>query len=265
MRDAIVQTSAMRAFGRHLREFHAIPSEPHAGIIAVLSYAPGCGVTTAMTQYSAVSGVPLFTPRPCASDRAFLNALHQSVIGWSGDTYHGVEPIFTNIVTEFATMPDPTLIVEEPENMTPRHLALFRNLADSGRVRLIVCSRGPLFQGLAAPKTSELACLASRTRVRVELPAPSSPDVKLLADGLCECRFADDVLAEIFSRTGSSIRAIVGELESIERGALPVGIQDIDLQAWSKLTAVKTDTARALPAPPVRKAITSIASVRRVA
>ncbi|HLW71366.1 MAG TPA: AAA family ATPase [Candidatus Binataceae bacterium] len=254
MRDLIAATSLMRAFEKGLKDFYAIPPEPYACSVAIfVSGQSGIGTTTAAAQFAITTDAALFTPPPNATDRTWLDRLYESVVGGEPAQW-GPDSRWREIERELKRRDGRALIADEIENMNHGQLESMRHICDRARAKLILCSRGSLLRALKAAATAEMQVLSSRAHVRVELPAPSLRDVKLLAQELSEVEIAGDLASDIFKRAGASIRAILHELQAIEQAALFADVKSLDLAGWIKmLGGVKAEAK--LPAP--LKAITA--------
>jgi hypothetical protein len=247
MRDLLIAaTGPWRATERGFKESQAMHREMHACSVALFSSeVSGNGLSTGFSEYSTITDVPLFVPLPGASEPVFWDGLYEAVCRcrashWRSDTR--LREICGEMERrEMETGAVPTLLVDDADFLLKKHalyLECLRYVMDRVRGRLILGSSGPLYKALAAAKPGAgLECLASRTRVRVEIPSPTVNDVKLLARELIpEIEIAGDLAREISERLYVSTRTIIDDLRAAEQTALVAGLTSLNLENYKTLT-----------------------------
>jgi DNA transposition AAA+ family ATPase len=126
-------------------------------------------------------------------------------------------------------------------------LNLARDISDITRCLIILLSVDRLAARFARPGPYT-ATVTSRLAARVQFRRASLDDALLLAKGLLEIAFEEDLIADCLARSEGSLRLLLSLFNEIEGMAIAAGINRLSLTKWRQMSALS-----GLPAKPERR------------
>jgi len=203
--------------------------------LIVVDGLPGLGKTETVQHFAAQTGSIYLRAKVGWKANWFLSDLLEEL---QIQPEHGVQKRFKQAVAalsmamEKAEIEDRqfALIVDEIDHISRnlKVLETIRDLSDLLEIPTILVGMGKIRDRLKAYPQ-----IASRVAQKVEFAPASIEDIRLLADGLCDVRIADDLSAFLHAQSKGFAREIKEGLASIERFGRRNQMKEVTLEAMS--------------------------------
>lgn len=200
------------------------PNMPGMGLIYG---ATGVGKSTAATWYMNQCNAVLVRALANWTPSAMLGAILREL---SVDCRETSCSAMTDVIIEALARHNRPLFIDEADFLVKRHrmLETLRDLHDLAAVPVVLIGMGGLHNKVA----KESPQLAGRLMQWIEFQPATLADTALLADGLCEVKVFEDLVARLHEKTGGLVRNIIVGLAQIESLARHKGLAIVRARDW---------------------------------
>lgn len=200
------------------------PNMPGMGLIYG---ATGLGKSTAATWYMNQCNAVLVRAMANWTPSAMLKAILREL---SVDCRETSCSEMTTAIVESLARHNRPLFIDEADFLVKRHrmLETLRDLHDLASVPVVLIG----MDGIHNKVAKESPQLAGRLMQWVEFQPATLTDTALLADGLCEVKVFEDLVALLHEKTGGHVRNIIVGLAQIETHARRKGLGIVRARDW---------------------------------
>jgi hypothetical protein len=249
-----VLNSIAAGIGNGLQRAARLRCEIGSIATALITTPIGAGQTAAIYQAVSVNGWLMVEVHADPDSRSIANALYRTafstdcVLFGSRHTIDAVIREFRKLRAEGLSGP---LIVHNGDRVTAKILDLLLDVGDSSGFPIVLCGSRRLRQlVMAAPEGSLAEKAKSRVAIDIDLPGLSLRDARLLADELADVtKIADDLVAHCFRKSGTSVRALLAQYQSVEDAAAIANLGSVGLAKWLELSGESEIEQRKIAAP----------------